>query len=215
MFLVLLAISLSIDAFLVSLSQGINSIKIPLVSKIVICITSILYFGLSVLFGNQISKLIPTNIANILSILFMLIVFIFMIIQIYLPKKFDKTNKQLKGTKTILDFTIHSMGLTFKIIRDPIICDIDNSKFISIKEAILLGTALSIDSIGVGVGYSLSYHVNILQVLFVGFVQLVFLSAGNFFGLRINKKSIHNNNKLKFISCVIILIIIVLRILNI
>ena len=48
----LIAISLSLDAFGVGITYGIRNVRIPLVSKMVICFMSVLYSGLALIAGS-------------------------------------------------------------------------------------------------------------------------------------------------------------------
>ena len=65
--------------------------------------------------------------------------------------------------------------------------DFDNSNDISPKEAIFLGIALSLDSLCIGIGGS-TIGINIyLFSVFVAILQYVFLSIGNYCGIRLNR----------------------------
>lgn len=75
----------------------------------------------------------------------------------------------------------------FLIIIDPIPFDLDHSKAIDIKEALLLGTALSLDSICVGIGSSIGGYSSVYFPLLVAIFQLIFMSIGMFIGKKIIK----------------------------
>lgn len=63
--------------------------------------------------------------------------------------------------------------------------DLDNSNDISYKEALLLGIALSLDSLCIGIGGS-TIGINIYVFSFlVAILQFVFLSLGNYFGINL------------------------------
>ena len=65
--------------------------------------------------------------------------------------------------------------------------DFDNSNDISPKEAFLLGLALSLDSLCIGIGGS-TIGINIyLFSVFVVILQYIFLSIGNYCGIHLNK----------------------------
>ena len=65
---VLLAISLSLDAFGVGLSYGVRKIKIPILSKIIICFFSIFYAGIALIGGKYLASFLPQNISKIIGI---------------------------------------------------------------------------------------------------------------------------------------------------
>lgn len=76
------------------------------------------------------------------------------------------------------------------IIADPIPFDLNHSRAIDIKEALLLGTVLSLDSVCVGIGSSIGGYSSVFFPLLVATFQLVFMSIGMFVG----KKIIRNTN---------------------
>ena len=76
------------------------------------------------------------------------------------------------------------------VIIDPIPFDFDNSRNIDMKEAFLLGIALSLDSISVGIGSSIGGYSNLFFPIFSASFQLLFLSLGIWVG----KKIIKNTN---------------------
>lgn len=65
------------------------------------------------------------------------------------------------------------------ILVDPIPFDLDNSKSIDIKEALLLGIALSLDSVCVGIGSSIGGYSNFYFPILVATFQIAFMSARN------------------------------------
>ncbi len=207
--LILLSISLSLDAFVVSMAHGLKTTRIPFLSKLVICFISILYFGVAVFFGEYISSFFSPSTAKILGILLMSFLCIWMLLQVIFNKECNDENR----TDSILfKHSIKSIGLTFAIIRNPMLCDIDKSNSIGIAEAFFLGTTLSVDSISVGIGYSLTGAVNPLAPLLVGLFQLIFLSIGNFVGLKFQSLKLKHTNKLQLVSVAVMFLLLVVRI---
>lgn len=85
--------------------------------------------------------------------------------------------------------------------------DFDNSKKIDAKEAIFMGIALSIDSIGVGICSSIiGYNSYIFPVLVATF-QLMFLSLGKVFGEKISSISNVPENIWNIISGILLICI--------
>ena len=208
LFLLLLSISLSLDAFAVSAAHALKSTRIPLCSKLIITFISILFFGSAMFLGEKVSTLFSPCASKIIGILLMLLICIWMLIQVLLHKK--------KGEepKTIWHFSMRSLGLTFQIIRNPLLSDMDHSHSISPMEAIFLGVALSIDSISVGIGYSLIGSVNLLTPIFVGLFQLAFLYLGELIGQRITRFKNVNTDYLQLISVAVMFVLLILRIIS-
>lgn len=105
------------------------------------------------------------------------------------------------------NFIIKSLGITIKIIRDPISSDLDGSKRIDWKEALYLGFALSLDSIGVGIGGSIVGINSIMYPILVAGFQLIFLSLGNFIGKKLISSISLPKNIWSVISGILLIII--------
>lgn len=73
------------------------------------------------------------------------------------------------------------------ILIDPIPFDFDNSKAIDIKEALLLGVALSLDSVCVGIGSSIGGYSSVFFPFLVALFQFIFMYVGVFLGKKIIK----------------------------
>ena len=85
--------------------------------------------------------------------------------------------------------------------------DLDNSNDINYKEALLLGFALSLDSICIGIGGStIGINIYFFSIL-VALLQYAFLSLGNYFGVTINKISTIPQNIWSKISGILLILI--------
>jgi len=212
--LILLSASLSLDAFAVGAAHGLRATKIPILSKLIICLISILYFGLAIWLGERISAFLSPAAAKMIGIILMSGICLWMLMQVLLDKKPDEIpgGSSENTSKTLFELPLSSIGLTFKIIRNPMLCDIDKSKSIGSVEALFLGTALSVDSISVGIGYSLLGHVSIFAPLMVGLFQFAFLSSGCRVGSGIHSFKLKNPNRLQIISVAVMFVLVIVRI---
>lgn len=66
--ILLLAISLSIDAFGLGIAYGLRKIKFPIISMIIICLFSFFYSTLALFAGQYISCIISTNVSKYIGI---------------------------------------------------------------------------------------------------------------------------------------------------
>ena len=176
----IIEISLSIDALGIGISYGVREIKIPLISKVIISLQSFLIMTISLFLGNIIFDIIPTYLGKYIGVIILFGMGIFMIIQPYLPKK-EKVYK-------IKTFSLKYAGLTIKIIKSPPVCDFNLSKTIEPFEALYLGIALSIDSLGVVFGSS-AVGITILLPLLAVVFQIILLSIGILWGKKVKKAS--------------------------
>ncbi len=189
--LFLLALSLSIDAFSVGMSYGLKKIKIPFMASIIIGIISFLVTILFVFFGKFISQFIPPLVFKIIGIGMLIIMGILIIFQSRKKENPKEPAKDYEGK--ILSFIINSYSITIKIIRDPKSGDLNNSKTIEALEAIYIGLALCIDSIGAAMA-SVSIGIdNIIFPLAVAIMQILFINSGSILGSCFVFKNIKEN----------------------
>lgn len=158
----ILAISSSIDSLGIGITYGIKNTKISLIGKIILFIISITVTYISLFLGNIIETIFPHFLTKLLGSF----ILIFMGIYICL----EASKKEYSN-----------------IFNNPISSDLDNSKLIDSREAVFLAIALSLDSLCIGIGGSIS-NINLsLFPLLVSIFQLFFLSIGTLLGKNINK----------------------------
>ncbi|MCX7921162.1 MAG: sporulation membrane protein YtaF [Clostridia bacterium] len=210
----ILAISLSLDALGVGIAYGLRKISIPLVSKLVICFLSILYSGAALIAGKYISQMLNSDVSKFIGVFILIFMGVWIILQSLFKKEPTKTFSSVHGDKekTLLKIAIKSLGITVQVIKNPADGDIDKSGVIDVSESLLLGLALSIDAIGVGIGSALAGFNSMAIPLAVGLFQLVFLYAGTFVGGKFS--SLERVNK-KFIALLPGILLIALGILRI
>ena len=201
-----LAISSSIDSLGIGVTYGIKNTKISYVGKIVLFFISFSFSILSIWFGNSIKDIFSPFFANTIGISILIFMGFFICFQSlkkenktsdnYFKNKnnllnktsFNTNNNEINNEK-IYSFFIDFLGITIKIIKNPIYSDLDSSNSIDSKEALFLGLALSLDSFCIGVGGSIIGISSILFPLFIASFQLIFLSFGNFLGRKLHKLS--------------------------
>ena len=195
----LLALSTSIDSIGIGLTYGIRDITISRQSKIILFIISLIISSISILIGNTLNNILSEEITNIIGSLILFFIGLIIIVQ--------TLKREKRQEKKVYKLFIRFLGITIQIIKDPISSDIDNSKKIDSKEAIYLGTALSLDSFSVGIGAGMLGSISIIFPLIVSLFQIVFLSLGRNIGEKLNKK-IHIPSKIWSILSAVLLILI-------
>lgn len=159
-----LAISSSIDALGIGITYGIKNTKISFSVKFVLFILLFIAGTIAILIGDAIQDVFSTNFANLLSN------FILIGIGVYICfKSAKKDNKKAN------------------IFNDPISSDLNNSKSIDTKEAVLLAVALALDSFCLGICGAISDVDLKLFPFFVSLFHVLFLQFGICFGTKINK----------------------------
>lgn len=208
----LLAISLSIDAFGAGMVYGLRQIKIPLSSKLLIVMFSVIYTGVALLIGKSLSGLIPFRVSKKFGACILIMMGIWIIIQT-LRKNNPKHPEKIETTapKTLLKIGFKSLGITVHIFKNPVEFDLDASGTIDAGEALLLGLGLSLDAIGVGIGSALLGFHSLLIPLAVGLFQWLSLSFGAYLGEKCSLSFNPDQKWLGFIPGLILLFLALLR----
>ena len=186
---IFLAISSSIDAIGIGITYGIKNATISNKGKLVIFFVSFIVTIISLYLGNFLKALLPHFIVDYLGSFIFILMGLFICFQALdnnetiSNKNID--NKEEKNKIKTYSFFIKFLGITIKIIKNPISSDLDNSKKIDGKEAIFLGLALSMDTICTGIcGAAIGIN-NYIFPFLISCFQLIFLEAGNHLGKKL------------------------------
>jgi putative sporulation protein YtaF len=204
--LIVLAISLSIDALGVGLVYGLKKVSIPLPSKLLICLCSIIYAGLALIIGKALSSILPPIFAKLIGIMILSLMGIWIIIQGLLKDVADKSSDP-----TLWKVAIKSLGVTIQVIRNPMEFDIDKSGAIDTPESLLLGLALSVDAIGVGIGSALTGFYSPLIPLAIGLFQMIFLYIGTYLGEKVALLQRINQRMLALLPGILLIFLAIIR----
>ncbi len=180
----ILGISLSLDALGVGFVYGLRKTRIPIGSKLIICLLSMMYSCIALAIGKSLSTVLSPGISKLIGVGILIFMGLWIIIQacIKKPQKGISDNPVITRNETLFKIVIKSLGITIQVVRNPIEGDIDKSGVIDVFESILLGLALSIDAIGVGIGSALSGFHSAAIPPTVGLCQLAFLYSGTYLG---------------------------------
>ncbi len=181
---ILLVTAVSIDAFVASFAYGADKIKIPFTSAVVIngICSGVLIFSL--LIGSIVRNYIDPWMAK--SICFAILVLLGVVkLGDSAIKAVIRNNKWINRS---LSFSAFHLRFILQVYADPSSADLDASKTLSIKEAVSLAIALSLDGFAVGFGAGLA-DMNILMTLILSFlVGLIAIMGGCYFGRKATEK---------------------------
>lgn len=197
---VILACTLSVDAFIASFAYGSNRIKILFPTVLIISLVSSGILGIFLVLGGIVRPLLSATLSSILSFTVLFL--------IGMAKILDNVMKSVIRRTGSLSRNIHFSFLHLKFIlnvyADPEIADVDNSKSISPLEACSLAIALSLDGMAAGFGAALG-NVNGLAVILASFVTN---GAAVLLGERIgNRMSAHLRFNISWLSGVVLMIL--------
>lgn len=148
----LFGISVNIDTFILAMSYGIKKIHISAAVNLII--SSITFLGTiaSIGLGIRIAGLIPPGFSDILGSLVLIVLGAYYLLKFFLSRKSSQSGDDLKSTSR---------------------CSI------SIKEAVLLSLALTINNAGMGIGASISGMKMIPTSVVTLVCCIAFLHIGN------------------------------------
>ena len=202
--LILLAFALGIDDLAAAFAFGAKGTKISVITRVFICAASMIVFGGALMFGNTLASILPYHLAEIIGIVLMTVILILIAQDIFRPKQRRKNRYQKKSNK---------IGKALAVFHNPLFGG--RGKRISIGGALLLGSALSVDSVGVGIGFAMTSPIPPIGIVLAGIAQFLMFSIGLTLGHGLHRSNFKHGEKLHLISCLVILGIIIWRIIGI
>lgn len=238
---ILIAISLSIDAFGIGTTYGMRKVKVKFMPKVIIAFISFVITFLALSMGTQLQKILPDIVTQIIGVGILFFMGSCLIFQSFKPE--DNNNSQTqdssqnpnldlnssqeliqkqkaesnkKNPARVYNISLKAFNLIIKIIHKPKLKQENNNKthnenILSLTEAFCMGFALSIDSIGSGIGLSLIGYNNFYLPVATAVCQYVFLSLGIFLGDKISNLKI-DHRKFIFLSGLILIFFAAIRI---
>lgn len=192
---------LSFDALLASFSYGINRIKIPLKSMIIINLVITITFILAMVIGEILSDFINPSYLNIISF--------FILFSLAILKFFEYSIKKYFCNIKNKSFKLYNMSFILSVVSDSTLADVDKSKELNCKEAISLGLALSLDGICAALSIGLLFNNYLLAFIYSFSITFLMFIIGNKLGNKISRKKDIN---LSWFSGLILLILSITKI---
>ena len=162
---ILLSIGMCIDALGIGISFGVRRIKLGKWPCLVISLLGFGIISLAVLSGS--------------------------ILQMYMPESTGSLILMAMGVWILVQSRRDAAttdNTPVRILREPAEGDMDGSGDIDIKEAVFLGLALSLDSIGICVGAGGSLHLACVLPAAAMVIQMIFLITGIRLGAKIGSR---------------------------
>lgn len=143
-----LVTALSVDAFVASFAYGTNHVKIPVSSMAVMDLISASILLIFLQIGRLLVPLIPSGFIRIFCFAVLFGLGMIKIFDSYIKTLIRKNGEHAPE----ISFSFLEFCFILKIYADPDKADADKSGVLSAKEAVSLGTALSLDSAAAGFG---------------------------------------------------------------
>lgn len=168
---ILAVIAINIDSLLIGVAYGIAKIHMSFASKAGISLATGIVLSITVLFGSYFANIFHNIWTQWLAAILLLIFGSILLICSYSSED--------------------------QILNNPEKADSNSDKIISFKEALLLGIALSVDSLGAGFSLGLMEDGNFLIPAAVFVVNILFLTVGECLGKMIQQTDLKSLTKIK------------------
>ncbi len=187
--MVMFAVAISADGFMVGLSYGLNKIRIPLTSLLVIALASCIAVTTSMLVGQGLLiYLQPRGAANIGALVIIAVGIYFLLTAFR-----EKINRlEIDEQEPFITFSIRFLGIIVQILKEPSKADFDASGEISTREAFFLGLALALDALGAGVGVAMTGFNILYTAITVGVVKFMVVNLGIILGHRVSNRRLQS-----------------------
>jgi putative sporulation protein YtaF len=166
----LVAFACCTDCLATGFAYGVNKIKIRFLPALIINVVCALFLGVSLFLGSVLSNYISLTATKAVSATVLIILGLVKICESVVKNWVRRKAKIEKN----LNFSIFSLQFMLKIYANPENADKDNSKELSVKEAIPLAIALSLDNVAIGLGAGLA---NLNTVGFVAAIGITLVAA--------------------------------------
>jgi len=180
--IILFALAVSGDGFMVGVAYGIKKIRIPIPSLLVIALASTLAVTASMILGKGISTFIAPHWAATIGSCMIIMIGLYFLLQAGRQKICSLEHDE---EDPLLSLNINALGIIIQILKKPAVADFDSSGEISIREAFFLGLALAMDALGAGVGLAMAGMNILLTAISVGMLKFILVSSGLIVGRKI------------------------------
>ena len=175
--IIAIALAANLDNLGVGIAYGIQDIRISHISNLIIALISFIATWVSAEAGIIISLYLSPQIANVIGAVLLFGVGVWILFQPIITA--------INNNQPILD--VQHFGKRFyigptEILSYPKRADIDNSRSVDYKEAVILGIALSINALAGGFDAGAVGISSLVEAIFVGIFSFATIIAGYYFG---------------------------------
>lgn len=192
---ILLAISSNIDNLGVGIVFGLRKMRIPLAANLLIALITGLGTFIAMKAGEYVLSIIPPFWANLIGSGIMVLAGCWVMLQSWAkPNEFPAQRQETEQdslhqehsvkneSRALVSWHIKSLGLLIHILKEPTVVDQDYSDTVDLKEAILLGLALSLNNLAGGIGGGMAGLDSRLTALLATLISIIFIFTGTKMG---------------------------------
>jgi len=175
-----LGIAVSIDSFMVAFSYGLKRLTLAKPMVVLIGLCSGLAFGLAMMAGQLLSLLMNEFVISLIGAILLIGLGVYSLIT------FDQ---EKTVTEKQYDIELKRLGIVIRILKKPVLADLDQSGDIAGLEVVWLAIALSIDASVAGLGASL-VGIDLIAMGLIFIMTTAFLALGLYIGRKFAKKEL-------------------------
>lgn len=183
---IFLAIIVSLDTYLASVTYCNSGIKIPFLSMTVISLISAVMLGLSLGFSDFIGSFVSPELCHICGTAVITAIGIMTIFKSIIRSIINHISA--KGEVSVRS---GKYGIVMKLYLDETTADFDNSKTLSMAEASALALASSLDSVATGLSSGFSGISPFPAFVFTFIAGIISITLGNITGKKLS--SLHHD----------------------
>lgn len=180
--ILLIAVAANLDNLGISVSYGIKLTRIPFVSNLVIAVISMICAYISITAGEYLSHFISLTLANYAGGLLIIFLGGKCMVEAFFPGKNSDPSPEPVPARADSRYS--------KVICQPSLADVNEDKVISFKESILLGLALAMNCLAMGLGAGFTGISPVFTTIAIGLFSLISIDAGIRIGTKINNDKI-------------------------
>lgn len=201
---ILLVLAVVLDGFTACFAYGVNRIKIPLLSAVLISLMGTGMLMLSLGAADWVGNYLPIHTCKAISFSVLFLIGLCNLFQNSVKAVLQKARDNSKK----MSFRWSGISFMLSICLDETKADADCSKVLSSKEALALGTALSIDSLATGFGSGLMGQNYLLILLLSLSLHMAAILLGHFLGEKVSKGK---HLQLEWLGGVILILLAIFR----
>lgn len=207
---VLLVLAVVLDGFTACFAYGVNRIKIPLLSAVLISLMGTGMLMLSLGAADWVGGYIPPHVCKVLSFSVLFLIGLCNLFQNSVKAILQKASDNSKK----MSFRWSGISFMLSVCLDETKADADCSKVLSAKEALALGAALSIDSLATGFGSGLIGQNYLLILALALIMHMTAILLGHFLGEKVSKGAGAKHLQLEWLGGVILMVLAFIRLLG-
>ena len=179
---ILLSAAISVDALGAGLTYGLRRIRVPAGAALLVAATSLVGTAVSTLVGSTAADWLTPRVAERIGGLILVAMGLWIGWE---GIRDGRRNNVAIGVDLLLSLRVRPLGVMIQVMRCPEIADVDRSGQLGVGEAVLLGSALALDTFGAGLAAGLGGGSWMTVAMAVGLMTLCGLAGGTALGQRV------------------------------